>query len=406
VFRSALIAAYSIILLYVLWRAASARLLDRRVPRKSLVGAGLVLWGVFALGRVWGHHGTGPVATALEFTGMTCLGVALCCSIALLAVDLGTGFGLLLPTRAPTLRGWALVAGGALSVVALVQGLRPPAVVSYEVGLPSLPAALDGKVLVAMSDTHVGSLIGERWMAARIAEAQALDPDLVVFLGDMFEGHGNDPADLPALGQLSAPLGKWFVTGNHEFHHASGAGIDVLEKAGFRRLEDGWAEAAPGLVIAGVNDLTARHRRGLGGDPIGRALANRPPGATVLLSHTPWQAERAARAGVELMLSGHTHGGQIWPFGHLLQRVYPLLAGEYDVSGMPVIVCRGTGTWGPRMRLWHRGEILRITLRARPHSSIRARDEVHPATPLEIPARWGIPPPGGRGNAASSSRRT
>jgi predicted MPP superfamily phosphohydrolase len=405
-FGATLIAAFSIVLLYVLWRAASARPLAQRVPRKWFVGAGFVLWGLFAVGRVWGHRGTGPMATTLEFAGMTCLGVALCCSIALLAVDLGTGFGRLLPRWAPALRGWALVAGAGLSVVALVQGLRPPAVVSYEVSLPSLPTALDGKVLVAMSDTHVGALIGERWMTARIAEAQALNPDLVVFLGDMFEGHGNDPADLPTLGHLSAPLGKWFVTGNHEFHHASGAGIDVLEKAGFRRLEDKWAEAAPGLVIAGVNDLTARHRRGLGGDPIGRALANRPPGATVLLSHTPWETERAARAGVELMLSGHTHGGQIWPFGHLLQTVYPLLAGEYSVSGMPVIVCRGTGTWGPRMRLWHRGEILRITLRALPHSSIRTPDEVRPATPLEIPARWGIPPRYGRGNAASSSRGT
>jgi predicted MPP superfamily phosphohydrolase len=86
----------------------------------------------------------------------------------------------------------------------------------------------------------------------------------------------------------------------------------------------------------------------------------------VLLSHTPWQADRAARAGAELMLSGHTHGGQIWPFGYLVQTAYPLLAGRYDVDGMPMIVSRGTGTWGPRMRLWHRSEILRVTLHA-PH---------------------------------------
>ncbi|MBP7297444.1 MAG: metallophosphoesterase, partial [Acidobacteria bacterium] len=88
----------------------------------------------------------------------------------------------------------------------------------------------------------------------------------------------------------------------------------------------------------------------------------RPPGATILLSHTPWEAERAASAGVGLMLSGHTHGGQIWPFGEIVRTAYPLLAGEYIVDGMTVIVSRGAGTWGPRMRLWHSGEILRITL--------------------------------------------
>ena len=94
------------------------------------------------------------------------------------------------------------------------------------------------------------------------------------------------------------------------------------------------------------------------------ALANRPPGAAILLSHSPLQAGAAAAAGAGLMLSGHTHDGQIWPFGYLVRLSYPLLGGRYEVDGMPVIVCRGTGTWGPRMRLWRPSEILRITLRS------------------------------------------
>lgn len=122
--------------------------------------------------------------------------------------------------------------------------------------------------------------------------------------------------------------------------------------------------AGAGTCPSGVNDLTNHKRRNLDGDPLGRALANLPNGATVLLSHTPWQADRAAHAGTELMLSGHTNGGQIWPFGYLVQTVYPLLAGRHDIDGMPVLVSRGTGTWGPRMRLWHRGEILKVTLQA------------------------------------------
>ena len=83
-----------------------------------------------------------------------------------------------------------------------------------------------------------------------------------------------------------------------------------------------------------------------------------------MLSHTPWQAQKAADAGVGLMLSGHTHAGQIWPFGYLVRRVYPLFKGLYQVDAMEAIVSRGTGTWGPRLRLWQPGEILRITLQS------------------------------------------
>jgi len=116
------------------------------------------------------------------------------------------------------------------------------------------------------------------------------------------------------------------------------------------------------LVLAGVNDLTNHRRRCHDGDPLAEALTTRPSGATILLSHAPWQTDAAARAGVGLMLSGHTHGGHIWPFGYLVRLAYPYIAGRYDIQGMTMIVSRGTGTWGPRMRLWHRGEIVKVVL--------------------------------------------
>ena len=98
---------------------------------------------------------------------------------------------------------------------------------------------------------------------------------------------------------------------------------------------------APPLVLAGVDDLTARRQFGLGGHPVHAALDGRPPGATIFLSHTPWRAERAAALGAGLMLSGHTHDGQIWPFRYFVKRMYPYLGGLYRVDGMPLIVCRG-----------------------------------------------------------------
>jgi len=263
------------------------------------------------------------------------------------------------------LRGVALLVGVGLSVVAVVQGERAPVVRDFEVRLPGLPVELDGTVVVAMSDLHLGTLLGPSWLEARVAQVQALRPDVVVLLGDVVEGHGPPVTHLlPALRQLSAPLGVWGVTGNHESHGGSEPSARVLDEAGIGLLHDRSTELRPGLVLAGVDAPGSRARMTRTGDTLIKALGGRPPGGTVLLSHSPSNAEQAARQGAGLMLSGHTHGGQIWPFSYVVGLVYPLLAGRYQVEGMTVLVCRGTGTWGPRMRLWSPSEILRITLRA------------------------------------------
>ncbi len=364
-FVTMLVSAGTLLQLYVFWRAASVPFLTRHVRRGTLVGLGVVLWAGLLLPFSLGHGSSGMLATLLEFGGMTWLAVLFLAFVALLAVDLVTAFGFILPRLAPALRGWALVAAGVLAAFATVQGLRSPVVRDYEVRLAGLPADLDGTVLVVVSDLHLGTLVGERWLAARVAQVQALRPDMVVLLGDLVEGHRRAEGDLLAnLRRISAPLGVWAVTGNHEFHGGRESGGGVLESAGFQVLHDRWARVRPGLVVAGVDDLTSRRRSGQSGDPVGKALSGHPPGAAILLSHTPWDAEKAAADGAGLMLCGHTHDGQIWPFGLLVRRVYPLLGGRYRVAGMPVIVCRGTGTWGPRMRLWLPSEILRLTLRA------------------------------------------
>jgi hypothetical protein len=234
---------------------------------------------------------------------------------------------------------------------------------SYEVRLSDLPLEMDGTVLIAMSDLHIGSLLDKKWLAARIAQVQAQQPDLVVLLGDLFEGHGQPPRELISdLGRLSASLGVWAVPGNHEFYGTRNKSLSLIQEAGIQLLRNRWAEVRPGFVLAGVEDLTVHRRFGWDGNPMEQALSDRPSGTTVFLSHTPWQAEKAANAGVGLMLSGHTHGGQIWPFSYLVRLKYPLIGGRYKVNDMTIIVSRGTGTWGPRMRLWKPGEILRVTL--------------------------------------------
>ncbi len=363
-FGSILISIFTLMHIYVFWRAASVPLVNRHLSLVFLIGTGVLLWAIFFAGRVFGHNSTGALAAVTEFFGMLWMGALFLLFIPLLVADIITLFGFLLPRTAPMIRGWALIAGALLSTIALVQGLRPPVVQSYEVRLPDLPRTMDRTVIVALSDLHLGSLIGKRWLAARIAQVREQRPDLVVFLGDLFEGHGPPAEELLAiLRGLSAPLGVWAVPGNHEFHGGRNRSMRLIDETGIHLLRNRWFEVRPGFILAGVDDLTTKYRTGQSGDFISQALAGRPPGATILLSHTPWEAEKAAGTGASLMLSGHTHGGQIWPFGYLTRRIYPLLAGRYEVGGMPVIVSRGTGTWGPRMRLWRPGEILRVTLR-------------------------------------------
>ena len=367
-FGTILVSVCTLMHVYVFWRAASIPIVVRYVSRRLFVGTGVVFWTILVLGRFYGHHNTGPLAWVLESLGMTWMGVLFLVSVSLFTVDLFTGFGYVFSRLVPLLRGLALLASLCLSALALVQGLRPPVVHQYEVHLNGLPDAMDGAVVVGLSDLHIGSLLGQRWLAARISQVQALQPDMVVLLGDLFEGHGLPQENLlPVLRGLSAPLGVWAVPGNHEFYGGN-ASLQSLQDAGFHVLRNQWIQLRPGLILAGVDDLTVHRRTNREGDPVAQALAGRPSGATVLLSHTPWEADKAADAGVGLMLSGHTHGGQIWPFGYLVARVYPLLAGQYDVNGMAVIVCRGTGTWGPRMRLWRPGEILHVTLRQKPRT--------------------------------------
>jgi predicted MPP superfamily phosphohydrolase len=361
---------------YVFWRAYSVPLVSAHLTALSVAVVAALLWLTFPLGMFLDRSHVG-VPRAVVFIGATWLGILFLAFAALLLVDVLTGGGYLFPKSAPTLRGWALLVTVALSAVGLVQGLRDPVITDYEVRLAGLPVSRDGLVLVELSDMHLGTLIGRQWMARQVARVNAMKPDVVVVDGDLVDGNiGKVEPLLPVLKRLHAPLGVWAVTGNHEFYAGVDKCVRLFEDAGYVVLRDRSAEVVPGLVFAGVDDLTARRQFGLGDHPVRKALAERPPGATVLLSHTPWEADVAAAAGTGLMLSGHTHDGQIWPFGDLVRLSYPLLGGRFQVNGMTVVVCRGTGTWGPRMRLWRPSEIVRITLRSGvpdKEGSLRAR---------------------------------
>ncbi len=340
---------------------------DAPLAHRALLVGFAVLWLAYPLARILERQGYTALAHPLEWLGAAWLGALFLMVVCLLFADLVTGFGWFLPRLAPAARTLATAAALVLAAVALVQGTRAPVVEEVTVVSPRLPAAHDGLRLVQISDLHVGALLNSRWVRGVVARVRALEGDAVVITGDLVDGNARRVAQLlPELRALQAPLGVWAVTGNHEYYAGLEASVKVLQQAGFRVLRDQWAELAPGVVVAGVDDLTARRQFGDTSNPLPAALSGRPAGFTVFLSHSPWRVEEAAAAGVDLMLSGHTHAGQIWPFGYLTGLQYPFLEGRYTVGEMTLYVSRGTGTWGPRMRLPRPAEITLITLRSTP----------------------------------------
>ncbi len=351
--------------LYVGWRLLG--LLPAAVPAlRTLVRAILIAGFVaYPAGRLLWRRGLTGVGRPVEWAGAAWIGTVFLLAAGLLAAEVLTAGGLLGQPWTGTVRTAAVACALAAAAAALAGGHRPPRLVEVAVPAPGLDPALDGFTIVQLSDLHIGSLLGERFLEDIAARVDALAPDLLVITGDLFD---NETASarrlLPALRRLSARRRVLAVTGNHEYYAGVAQCTGAMEAAGFEVLHNRWVEAAPGLAVAGVPDDGGARQTGRPGADLGRALEGIPAGWTVvLLQHAPEREAEAAAAGVDLMLDGHTHGGQIWPFHLLVRRFYPHLAGVFRVGAMTQVVSRGAGRWGPPMRLLAPADIVRITLR-------------------------------------------
>src|SRR5262245_28381516 len=261
----------------------------------------------------------------------------------------------------------ACIAGAAAVVCAwgAVAAARGPAVVRVTVAVPGLDPRLAGFRIVQVSDVHV-EFAGDRAFVERlVASVNALDADVVAITGDLVDGTVEHLAEPVApLAGLRARHGAFFVTGNHEFYsgadawcaHLASLGIRVLRNERVTVQKDGAA-----LDVAGVDDPTAA---AFGGAPdMAAALAGRDASRpVVLLAHQPSAVEEAQRYAVDLQLSGHTHGGQLQPFGLIVGLVQPSVAGLSRFGGTALYVSRGTGSWGPPMRVLAPSEITVIEL--------------------------------------------
>jgi len=264
-----------------------------------------------------------------------------------------------------SIAGTVSVAATGLGGVSLVGGLREVAVKPVTVPIRGLPEGLSGLRVVQVTDIHVGPMIGNGFITDLVERVNALDPDIIAITGDLVDGSVPDLAPHVApLGELRARHGVFFCTGNHEYYSGAEAWTEHLGTLGIRVLGNEHAvldHDGASIAIAGVNDWTSA-RFGHGHDLEG-ALAGKPDAVPViLLAHQPKHIHEAAERGVTLQLSGHTHGGQIFPFNYLVHLAQPYVQGLHDHEGTMLYVSSGTGFWGPPMRLAVPAEITELRL--------------------------------------------
>ncbi|MFE6621106.1 metallophosphoesterase [Streptomyces sp. NPDC057740] len=263
------------------------------------------------------------------------------------------------------------VVGGAAAAVAVATVghgmygvLRGPQVKRVTVPLAKLPRSAHGFRIAVVSDVHLGPILGRGFSQRVVDTVNATQPDLIAVVGDLVDGSVEDLGSaVQPLAQLRARHGAYFVTGNHEYLSGADQWIDKVRDLGLRPLENARTEL-PGFDLAGVNDVTGEEE-GQGPDFV-RALGDRDRSrAAVLLAHQPVVIHDAVRHGVDLQLSGHTHGGQLWPTHFIAELANPTVAGLERYGDTQLYVSRGAGAWGPPVRVGAPSDITVVQLASR-----------------------------------------
>lgn len=265
------------------------------------------------------------------------------------------------------LAGAVTVAALGLGGAAVRSGLARVAVKRVEVALGRLPEALSGITIAQLSDVHVGPTIGKDFVRQIVDQTNALNPDIVAITGDLVDGSVEELREHVApLKDLQARYGVYFVTGNHEFYSGPDEWCAELERLGIKVLRNervSIGDDRASFDLAGVEDYSSRGFHGSAGPDLPRAVAGRDPSRElVLLAHQPKAIHEAEQLGVGLQLSGHTHGGQLWPWNFLVRLQQPVVSGLERIGRALIYVSNGTGYWGPPMRLGAPAEITQIVL--------------------------------------------
>jgi predicted MPP superfamily phosphohydrolase len=350
-----------------------------------LLMAGLVLSALLMpLGLMAGRVAKQPLADVLTWIGLLFMGLFSSMLVLTLARDVALLLlwlaDLVAPGHLPMawLHTTSAEAVPLLGVVVTVLGFlnarRTAAIVKVDVPIKGLPPALQGFTLAQISDIHVGPTIKEAYLRRIVDKVNAQNADVVAITGDLVDGKVSElAAHVAPLADLTSRHGTYFVTGNHEYYSGAHAWIDELRRLGLTVLLnqhvvirpplDAAAQDGMPLVLAGVTDYSAGHF-----DPAHRsdpelALRGAPVNAVrVLLAHQPRSAAAAAKAGFDLQLSGHTHGGQFYPWNLFVRFQQPFTAGLHKLQNLWVYTSRGTGYWGPPKRFGAPSEITVLRL--------------------------------------------
>ena len=277
----------------------------------------------------------------------------------------------LIPALRPSIEanGEACVLAGSFVAlgVGMFWGLRGPGVVRVDVPIDGLHPDLDGLRIAQISDLHVGPIIRTRYVKRVVELARSLEPDLYALTGDFVDG----PVErlgvhLQAFAEIANQGRAYFITGNHEYYSGAGAWIDAFRTLGIPTLQNTHVlveRSRARLMIAGVNDPMARRYGDYAAPDPQRAIAGGRADFKLLLAHNPKIAPRAAEAGFDLQLSGHTHAGQFFPWTLAVQKIHaPHVAGLTREGRMWVYVSAGTGSWGPPLRFGTRTEVTLLRL--------------------------------------------
>lgn len=260
----------------------------------------------------------------------------------------------------------AAAAAVAVAVLGVLQALRGPRVVAVDVPVKGLAAGLDGLRIAQITDLHVGPTIRRAQVQAVVEKTLSLAPDLVAVTGDLVDGEASRLAPHVApLAALRAPLGVYYVPGNHEYYWDARAWLSRVEELGMvpllndsRLLERGGAR----LRVGGVPDETGSYFIKAHAQDFARAAVG-DADFKLLLAHRPTGADAADKAGFGLQLSGHTHGGQFFPWSLVIGLFHRYARGLHRHGGLWLYVCPGTGYWGPALRFGVPAEIALLTLR-------------------------------------------
>ncbi|MEO7851100.1 MAG: metallophosphoesterase [Rubrivivax sp.] len=344
-------------LLLVSWLLMPMALWARRIRHQPLSDrmswVGTLLMGLFS--------------SLLVLTVLRDLLLLLLGAVAAASAAMGTATGIWTGWQQPTAVAVLLLAG-LFTLWGLVNARRTATVVRVDVPIERLPAALHGFTIAQISDIHVGPTIKRGYVQAIVDRVNALNADVVALTGDLVDGpvHALAPHVAP-LATLASRHGTFFVTGNHEYYSGADAWVVELRRLGLSVLINEHVllqHDGESLALAGVSDFSAHHfNEAERSDP--QAAIDGVPVSTflrVLLAHQPRSAAAAAQAGFHLQLSGHTHGGQFLPWNFLVRLQQPFTAGLNRLQAMWVYTSRGTGYWGPPMRLGAPSEITHLRL--------------------------------------------